>query len=218
MRSGSVLDFERGRHAAVVGSLESPLGLDRAVGGLGGVLPARPEALDCLVDVPEGLAEQRSHLGDSPVRWTGHGLRLVHEVAGVVEDPVDAARKGEQVLGLERGDERSAEGRSAAHAWPRRRAARWRALSLPRSRHRRPRPRTRRGRRSLAQPGDAGARARLRVGSQSVSSLNSSMELWVEPRASAVSSAAVSETEKNSVGRPASHSRLALTHLSIARW
>ena len=39
----------------------------------------------------------------------GHDLRLVDQIARPVQDPVDAAREREHVLGLERGDEGCAE-------------------------------------------------------------------------------------------------------------
>ena len=64
---------------------------------------------DRLVDLPHRLAHQRCHLRDSWIRRAGHDLRLVDEIARPVQDPVDAAREREHVLGLQRGDEGCAE-------------------------------------------------------------------------------------------------------------
>ena len=69
------------------------------------------EACDRLVDLPERLSQQRRHASERGVRRAGHHLRLADSVLGAVEDPVDAAREGEDVLRLERDDECRAKGR-----------------------------------------------------------------------------------------------------------
>ena len=48
----------------VVRPLEPSLRRDRGVGRLGGVVAARPQLGDRLVDVANGLAQQRCHLRD----------------------------------------------------------------------------------------------------------------------------------------------------------
>jgi hypothetical protein len=76
--------------------------------------PASPDdnpgdAGDALFEVAHGVGEQRRHRRRRRVGRAAHGLRLADRVLGVVEDPVDSARQGEQILGVQRGDERIAQ-------------------------------------------------------------------------------------------------------------
>ena len=109
MRSRPVLELEQRDHAVVVGVLELSLCCDGGIGCGGGVVAVGVELREGVVDVPHGHAEQVRHLRDPGIRWTVHGLGLVHEVARVGEDPVDAAREREHVLGLERSHEGGAQ-------------------------------------------------------------------------------------------------------------
>ena len=80
-----------------------------ASAGVVGVARALGELRDAVVDVADGLGEQRGHRGGRRVRRAAHDLRLADRVLGVVEDPVDPARQREEVLGVERRDERVAQ-------------------------------------------------------------------------------------------------------------
>ena len=64
---------------------------------------------DPVVEVAKRLAEQPRHLFDPGVGRARHDLGLADQVPRVADDPVDAAREGEGVLGLERCDERLAQ-------------------------------------------------------------------------------------------------------------
>ncbi len=67
------------------------------------------EVRERVVDVADCFQEQGGHLRDYLVRWGGHRLGFGDQVPRIAEDPIDAAREREQVLGLKRSDERGAQ-------------------------------------------------------------------------------------------------------------
>ena len=85
------------------------LDLDRRLGRRVRSLVIAAEHRDRLIEPPYGGRHKLRHLGDSGVGSLVEHLRLGDEVAREVEDQVDAAGECEDVLGLERNDERGSQ-------------------------------------------------------------------------------------------------------------
>ena len=85
------------------------LDLDRRLGRRVRSLVIAAEHRDRLIEPPYGGRQKLRHLGDSGVGSLVEHLRLGDEVAREVKDQVDAAGECEDVLGLERNDERGSQ-------------------------------------------------------------------------------------------------------------